>query len=202
MVNNRFNGATALETIEKAINIVKEGGSIRKAASETGLSRKKVREAVYSGPNPNEPDLENVDVRPNKKRIRDLVTIRESNPTIKKITKEAISLGVEKASDHIKERVVGLTDLLYTTAEEALKKTKVIVEEAAGLDPLDDWKVQQLKLLTSVWGTAIQSGQLLNAGEKKAEGNNVTNYNTIDARQIILNRIDKVTASEAQAAGE
>jgi hypothetical protein len=173
--------------MDLALRIAIASGSIRKAALETGISRRKIRETLQ---------LTELQEQDSKQKVRALVKLRKSNPLMEQMTNKAINMGVEKASEEVKDRVLSLVDVLYTTAEEALEKTRIIVKLAGTDNPLDDWRVQQLKLLTDVWGTAIRSGQILK-GMPVGEGKGDTiNYNTIDARSIILSRVDKISASE------
>lgn len=187
MNSMKYCGATAQEKLDLAVRIASES-SVRQASLKTGISRRKIKSIMRERET-------QVPTNSATKAIR----LRKQNPLVDQITKEAIHLGIEKASEEVKERIVNLVNLLYTTAEEALVKTRIILADAAGKDPLNDWKVQQLKHLVSVWGTAIQSGQLLGAQVPK-EKNPLTESGDvhIDARQIIFSRIDSISTSKSQ----
>jgi hypothetical protein len=124
---------------------------------------------------------------PSQDELKSSVKLLSRNPAINKIAKETIKLGVEKASDLLSERIEKLTGLLYDVAEGALEKSNEIIKLAGGV-PDDDWKVAQLKLLTETWSSAIRIGRLLGENTGGDEGNV---YN-IDARQVILTRLDRL----------
>ncbi len=185
-MSSKYRGVTAEDKIEVALKIATET-SVRQAALRTGISRKKIKTLLLER-----------ETLASKTGVRSLVKVKKDNPVVKKMAEEAVMLGVEKASEQIKDRIVPLLDLLYTTATEALEKSRDLVKLTNGKDPLDDWKVAQLKHLVDVWGTAIQSGKLLQAGDNKGSGDVTYNYNNVDARQIILSRIDRAASSEVQ----
>ena len=185
----KFRGATVSEELNMAVRIAVETGSIRTASSQSGISRKKISRAMAA--------RETQILTP--QGVKSIIKLKDADPTVKAIAKQAIIMGIDKASDELKDKIISLLTKLYDTAEEALDKTRVILK-AAGDKGSDDWKVAQLKYLVSVWGTAIESGQLLSGKAVKEDGNSVTN-NYTDARQIILTRIDNVTASRIKKTG-
>jgi len=188
-MRNRRVGIVASEKMDLALKIAKET-SIRQASARTGISRKLIKKTMDQIPTEGEI----------KRDTRNMIRLRADNPLVKQAVKEAVSLGVEKASENLKDRILKLIGDLYDTAEEALKKTRVIIEFAGTNNPLDDMKVQQLKLLTAVWGTAVSSASILSGGKaannKGDEGG--TNIYNVDARQIILSRIDRITTAKGE----
>ena len=92
----------------------------------------------------------------------------------KQVREKVMEAAIERASFYLSDRVIALSNKLFDTAEEALEKTKDTIEMN------QPRRANYLKALTTVWQTAIQSGQLLSNKPTSREEVNINQANPED----------------------
>lgn len=92
----------------------------------------------------------------------------------KEVQKQAMEQAIERASFYLSDRVIELANSLFTTAEEAIDKTRDLIKNGSSK------KSSYLKALVTTWQSAIQSGQLLSNRPTSREELNINKQNPED----------------------
>ncbi len=124
-----------------------------------------------------------------QKALRGEVVV-SNRDKLKTLRAQALALGVDKASEEIKNQILALTSLLFETAGLALLKTQELVEISGGKYDINTSSiVEQLRYLTPVWTNALQAGQLISGRPTSAQTVEIN-----DVRQKLTTRLNAIAA--------
>jgi len=143
------------EQIAAAQRLYAGGMSLNKLAEETGIPRTVLRRRIVVA-KLTPPEQGTVKVA-----AKQLEDEEKNNPRQFGSRRFAYQVGIEKASEHLADRLVSIINKLFDVAENSLDKTNDLVKRSNSDDSKDFDAVSQLKYLVPVWTSAINATQLL-----------------------------------------